>query len=430
MADRRDEQSRQDDVDWLYGNDSTSSARGGTPRGASPGERRDRGPGRSDPAGTHGEREDHVDPSGHPLHPVSYSYDSSSSRPSSSGRSRSRRGARTDSRRHRDPGGTRPRAAAGRRRHRPLRILRNLLVAWIIWLLVVPIIALVRSNTVDATPEGDRPDSQPGTATLLVGTDQRDNLSSSEQKKLGTGTEVGTRTDTMLILYTPPRGRSVLISLPRDSYVPIPGHGRNKLNAAYAIGGPKLLMATVEGATGLRMDGYMEIGFAGFVDMVDAVGGVRVCLQRPMVDKDSHTNLPAGCQTLHGIEALGYVRMRKADPLGDLGRVKRQQQITAAVAKKVISPWTAINPVRYWRVNMAVAESFRRSSDTSLWTTVRTATGLMGAAGSNGIKITVPVASTDATTAAGSSVLWDRPKALALFEALARGDTSVAEQYA
>ncbi|WP_036925609.1 LCP family protein [Acidipropionibacterium thoenii] len=304
------------------------------------------------------------------------------------------------------------------------------MIAWLIWLLVVPAIALVRSSTVDATPEGDRPASQPGTATLMIGTDQRDNLTPEEQKKLGTGTEAGARTDTMLILYTPPKGGSVLISLPRDSYVAIPGHGHNKLNAAYAIGGPKLLMQTVEQATGLRMDGYIEVGFAGFVDMVDAVGGVQVCLDKAMVDKDSHTNLPAGCQRLDGIQALGYVRMRKADPLGDLGRVKRQQQVTAAVARKVMSPWTVINPIRYWRVNMAAAESFTRGTDTSLWTAARTMIGLHRATGSDGIRITVPIAQANASTAAGSSVLWDKAKARALFEALAEGDTSVAEQYA
>ncbi|MCI1747533.1 MAG: LCP family protein [Acidipropionibacterium sp.] len=308
-------------------------------------------------------------------------------------------------------------------------MVRNLLVAWLIWLLIVPAIALFRSSTVDATPEGTRPEQQPGTATLMIGTDQRDNLSVAEQKKLGTGTEAGARTDTMLILYTPPRGKTVLISLPRDSYVPIPGHGRNKLNAAYAIGGPKLLMQTVEQVTGLRMDGYIEVGFAGFVDMVDAVGGVKVCLDKPMVDKDSHTNLPAGCQKLDGTQSLGYVRMRKADPMGDLGRVKRQQQVTSAVAKKVMSPWTFINPIRYWRVNMAVAKSFRRSSDTSLLTAMKTVIGLQRATGSNGIRMTVPISSAGVSTPAGSAVLWNRTKALALFEALAKGDTSIAEQY-
>ncbi len=411
-------------MDWLYGTD-----RADAPRAGQPSRRRPPAQGQ------------HLDPDGHPLRPVSYSYDSGGpsrgeaggGRPGSRGRGVPAR--RPVPQRRGGAGGTPPptSGSGGGRRgrgHRPLRIIRNLLVLWLIWLLVVPIIALVRSKTVDASPDGDRPAQQPGTATLMIGTDQRDNLTATEQKKLGTGTEVGTRTDTMLILYTPPSGKTVLISLPRDSYVAIPGHGHNKLNAAYAIGGPKLLMQTVEQATGLRMDGYIEVGFAGFVDMVDAVGGVNVCLDKPMVDKDSHTNLPAGCQKLDGIKALGYVRMRKADPLGDLGRVKRQQQVIAAVAKKIVSPWTFINPVRYWKVNMAVAASFKRSSDTSLWTTGKTAVGLLRATGGNGIKMTVPVSDADATTSAGSSVLWDTAKCRALFAALAKGDTSVAQQYA
>lgn len=417
MADRRDEHSRQNDMDWLYGRD------GGDAPSDDPSSQRHRGSARSGISGQdeaqsqQRARSQHMDPGGHPLRPVDHSYDA--------GRSRRSGGNRPPS----PPPPAQPRNG-GRRRHRGWRLVRSLLVAWLIWLLIVPAIALFRSSTVDATPEGQRPDQQPGTATLMIGTDQRDNLSPAEQKKLGTGTETGARTDTMLILYTPPHGRTVLISLPRDSYVPIPGHGRNKLNAAYAIGGPKLLMQTVEQVTGLRMDGYIEMGFAGFVDMVDAVGGVQVCLDKPMVDKDSHTNLPAGCQELDGIQALGYVRMRKADPMGDLGRVKRQQQITAAVAKKVMSPWTFINPVRYWRVNMAVAKSFTRSTDTSLLTTAKIVTGLHRATGSNGIRMTVPIADANLSTPAGSAVLWDRSKSLALFEALAKGDTSVAEQYA
>nr|WP_245306670.1 LCP family protein [Acidipropionibacterium timonense] len=296
-------------------------------------------------------------------------------------------------------------------------------------MLVVPLIALTRSQTVADTPSGDRPSSQPGTAVLLVGTDRRDNLTAQQQKQLGTGTETGSRTDTMLILYKPPSGRSLLISLPRDSYLPIPGHGHNKLNAAYAIGGAPLLVQTVEQNTGIRLDGYMEIGFDGFVNMVDAVGGVDICLDKAMKDKDSHTDLPAGCQNLDGIKALGYVRMRKADPLGDLGRVKRQQQVASQVAKKAASPWTFINPVRYWKVINAGATAVRRGDDTSLATSVTTLRGLMAVTGSNGVKLTVPISNADATTAAGSSVLWNTTKAAQMFDMIRTGDTSKADQF-
>lgn len=311
-----------------------------------------------------------------------------------------------------------------------MKVLLTLLVAWLVWLLVVPLLALIGTQRVDATPSGPRPPEHPGTAVLLVGTDRRDNLTTAQQKRLGTGTESGVRTDTMLILYTPPSGRSVLISLPRDSYLPIPGHGRNKLNAAYAIGGAPLLVESVEEATGLRMNGYMEIGFDGFVNLVDAVGGVTVDLAKPMKDRDAHIDLPAGRQRLDGVQALGYVRMRKSDPLGDLGRIKRQQQVASQVARKILSPWTLVNPVRYWKVTHAAASSVRRGTDTSLPTTVRTGLGLMKASGSDGVRLTVPVADVNATTAAGSSVLWDTDRAAELFAQLNRGSTEGIEKFA
>lgn len=410
MAERRDDESRQEDLDWLYGDEETEAEK----------TRVDSPPVR----GSSRRRPGTASPKAYP--PLR----TSQSRPAGPRTDRPRRtagGGRPPA--SPPPGGRPPRRPGPRRRPRVGRIIVRLLVLWLVWLLVVPVIALVRSDTVKATPDGDRPAQQPGTATLLVGSDRRDDLTEAEQRKLGTGTEAGTRTDTMLILYTPPSGSSVLISLPRDSYVPIPGHGRNKLNAAYSIGGAPLLMQTVEQATGLRMDGYLEIGFGGFVNMVDAVGGVNICLDKPMVDKDSHTNLKAGCQDLDGITALGYVRMRKADALGDLGRVKRQQEVIGKVAKKVLTPWTLINPVRYWKVNMAAAGAIRRGDNTSVLTMGRAGLGMLKVTGSNGIKMTVPVSDSNAYTSAGSSVLWDRTKCKELFNALAQGDTSVAKQY-
>lgn len=98
---------------------------------------------------------------------------------------------------------------------------------------------------------------------------------------------------------------TTLISIPRDSYVPIPGHGRDKINAAFALGGGRLLTQTVELATGLHLDHYAEVGFSEFADLVDAF------------DPLAGVDLPAGCQTLDGRAALGYVRTR-ATPRADL----------------------------------------------------------------------------------------------------------------
>jgi LCP family protein required for cell wall assembly len=233
-----------------------------------------------------------------------------------------------------------------------------------------------------------------------------------------------------MIVYLPPGGKPALISVPRDSYVDIPKNGKNKINAAYAFGGPELLVQTVEQNTGLRMDGYMEIGFGGFVNIIDALGGIRMCLPNAINDRDSHIDLRKGCQTLSGTEALGYVRMRKADPLGDLGRVQRQREMLAAVASKAASPATVLNPVRYWKFNMATAEAIKLGRDTTLPEALWLAYAMKRISGGGGLTLTVPVSSTGAPTAVGSAVLWDQTRSKAMFSDIARGDTSGLAKYA
>lgn len=328
------------------------------------------------------------------------------------------------------PPAARPPAGRPRGRRNWARLVGIALLAWLVWLVAVPMVALTMSNKVQEQPSGDRPAKQPGTTTLLVGSDAREDLSAEEQAKLGTGTETGKRTDTMMLLYTPDSGRPVLVSLPRDSYVSIPGYGHNKLNAAYSLGGPQLLVKTVEQNTGLRVDNYMEVGFDGFSKVVDAVGGVKMCLESPMVDKDSHTNLPAGCQKLSGTNALGYVRMRKADPTGDLGRMKRQRAMMGAIVKKSMSPMTFINPVRYWRLNMAVSGAVLRGEDTGITDLASAGNSIRKISGGDGLQLAVPLANANATTAAGSSILWDDEAAADMFGQMARGDTSGLDKYA
>jgi len=311
-----------------------------------------------------------------------------------------------------------------------LRTLGALLVLWLVYLLAMPLLAWSLGSTVDSIPEGDRPANQPGTAILLVGSDSRQDLTQQQRIELGTGSTDGSRTDTMMILYTPRTGRSVLISLPRDSYVAIPGQGRSKLNAAYALGGPKLLMQTVEQNTGLRMDGYLEVGFTGFVGVVDAVGGVDVCLDNPIQDQDSHLDLQAGCQTLNGVTALGYVRMRKADPQGDFGRMQRQREVIGLLVHKIVSPWTVLNPIRWFRVNWAAKDSLRRGANTGLTALPGLVRGMYSVSIGNGLTLTVPVSNPNATTPAGSSVIWDENAAKDMFGQIASGDTSRLDEFA
>ena len=320
-----------------------------------------------------------------------------------------------------------------RRRH-PVRnaflALGLLLLVFVVGLVGIPAYAWSQVSRVQEAPAGDRPANQPGTTFLLVGSDSREGLSAAERKRLGTGSSAGQRTDTVMVLYIPVGGEPALISIPRDSYLPIPKHGTNKINAAFAIGGPQLLVQTVEQNTGLRIDGYLEIGFGGFVSVIDAVGGIEMCLPKAIKDRDSHIDLPAGCQTLDGANALGYVRMRHADPRGDLGRVERQRAMLAAVAKKGVSPASILDPVRYWRLSTATAKSLRLGEDTSFRNMVSLALAMRKVSGSDGLTLTVPVSNPGASTPVGSAVLWDNDEAKKMFGDIARGDTTDLAKYA
>jgi LCP family protein required for cell wall assembly len=309
-------------------------------------------------------------------------------------------------------------------------VLLILLLLLMLWLVAVPAYAWTQIARVDAAPSGQRPADQPGKTFLLVGSDSRAGLSKAEQRRLGTGSTGGQRTDTIMLVYVPLTGKPALISVPRDSYVDVPKHGKNRINAAYAFGGPELLVQTVEQNTGLRIDGYTEIGFGGFVNVIDALDGIRMCLPNAIKDRDSHIDLPKGCQTLSGPEALGYVRMRKADPRGDFGRVERQREMLAAVAAKAVSPATVLNPVRYWNFCMATADAIKLGRDTSLPETVRLAYAMQRISSGNGLTLTVPVSSSGASTSVGSAVLWDAAKSKAMFSDIKRGDTSGLNKYA
>ena len=180
----------------------------------------------------------------------------------------------------------------------------------------------------------DRPGPGRGTNWLLVGSDSRQGLSPEQQRELSTGGDVGSgRTDTIVLVHVPDFRSSnppTMVSIPRDSYLSIPGHGKDKVNAAFAIGGAPLLIQTVEQATGLRLDHYAEIGFGGFAALVDALGGVTMCPTAALHDPLAGIDLPAGCQKLDGRNALGYVRTRDT-PRADLDRMVNQRQFLSAL---------------------------------------------------------------------------------------------------
>src|SRR5215207_5983618 len=422
--------SRDDDLDWLYGRDRTQQP----------------GPYAPEPTKVMPASPRSAPPSGNPSPTATApppSYGSAPSRnPAMPGYGRSPGGE--PNLRPGPGGGSRAPGAPGwgptampparpRKRRSRVRtfftVLGVALLVFIIGLIAIPVYAWSQVKRVDDGPAGERIADQPGRTFLLVGSDSREGLSKAEQKKLGTGSTAGKRTDTIMIVHVPPTGKPALISLPRDSYVPIPDHGQNRINAAYSFGGPELLVQTVEQNTGLRIDGYAEVGFGGFGSIVDAVGGVRRCLPSAIKNRDSHLNLKKGCQTLDGVNALGYVRMRKADPRGDLGRVERQRAVLGAVAKKAATPATVLNPVRYWRLNTSGAKAVRLGEDTTFVETASLANAMRKIAGGNGLTLTVPVATTSAFTPVGSAVLWDNTKAKAMFADIARGDTTKLSKY-
>lgn len=273
------------------------------------------------------------------------------------------------------------------------------------------------------TPASGHIAATKGHNTLMVGSDARSDLTPQQRNELGTGMAEGARTDTIMVLHTGD-GDPTLLSIPRDSYVEIPGHGMNKINAAFSIGGAPLLSETVEKATGLRIDGYVEIGFGGFAKLVDSVGGVRMCLKAPINDEKAHIDLPAGCQTLNGKNALGYVRMRYSDPEGDLGRVKRQRQFLSALMGKVATPTTVLLPWRLHSAGTSAASAVAVGEDDSMTETASAFLGLRTISQGKGHSVTVPVADAGLQTPAGLAVQWDAAAASALFQQL-RTDSTV-----
>jgi LCP family protein required for cell wall assembly len=260
-----------------------------------------------------------------------------------------------------------------------------------------------------------RPAPGAGQNWLIAGSDSRQGLSRAEERKLATGFDVGgERSDTIMILHMPAGGgRPVLISLPRDSYVPIPGHGYNKINAAFSIGGPQLLAETVQNITGLYISHFMDIGFGGFVHVVNAIGGVRICLKAPLVDPASGLHLHAGCQNLNGAQSLGFVRSRHTFASQDLQRIQNQRVFLRALLRKMTSAGVLANPLESFPAASGVAGALTVDSGTSLYQLVKVAFALR-----DPITTTVPIANSNYQTPAGDALLWNKAEATQLFNDL------------
>ncbi|MER7841759.1 LCP family protein [Streptomyces sp. NPDC096040] len=278
---------------------------------------------------------------------------------------------------------------------------------------------------VDLSKVIDRPAAGAGTNYLIVGSDSRKGMSDAEKKALHTGSAEGQRTDSMMILHVGSNG-DTLVSLPRDSDVEIPsyqgsttgkvyqGTGRHtKLNAAYAEDGPTLLVRTVEYNTGLHIDHYVEIGFSGFANIVDAVGGVTIDIDKGFKDKYSGADFKAGKQTMNGEQALAFVRTRHAFAASDLQRTKNQQKFLAALAHQVATPSTILNPFKLYPTLGAGLDSLTVDKDMSLWNLASMFFAMKDVNGGNGTSMNMPVSGST-----GGNLVWDKAKVKTLVSEL------------
>lgn len=270
---------------------------------------------------------------------------------------------------------------------------------------------------VDLAKVIERPAEGDCTTYLIVGSDSREGLSAEDKKRLRTGSAEGKRTDSMMILAACGSGNT-MVSLPRDSDVEIPsfvgsesgktfqGTGRRvKLNAAYAEDGPELLVRTVEHNTGLRIDHYAEIGFAGFANIVDALGGVEMNIEKGFKDKNSGADFQAGKQTLDGEQALAFVRTRYAFAGSDLDRTKNQQKFLSTLANQAATPGTILNPFRLYPTLGAGLDTLVVDKDMSLWDLGSMFFAMKGVSSGDGTSMNIPISGSR-----GGNLAWDKAK--------------------
>ncbi|MGW4366114.1 LCP family protein [Nocardia takedensis] len=278
------------------------------------------------------------------------------------------------------------------------------------------------------------------TDILMVGVDSRTDahgnpLTGAERAMLHAGDEVGTNTDTIVLIRIPNDGESATaISIPRDAHVQIPGLGKGKINSAYGAtketerqaliergvaegeaerestqAGRKALISTVAELTGITVDHYAEVSLLGFVLLTDAVGGVEVCLNSAVDEWMSGADFPAGEQRLDGPQALSFVRQRHDLPRGDLDRIARQQVFMAQLVGQVLSARTLANPAKLAQLSEAVGRTVVLDED---WDVVAFLQQLKDLSGGQVRFETIPVADLNAITGDGESVVRVDPRAV------------------
>lgn len=230
---------------------------------------------------------------------------------------------------------------------------------------------------------------------LVVGNSTREGLTEQQLLELGTEDDGSRLTDTLMVVQiSPNREKAVVVSFPRDLRVEYPGEGAVKINSVKARGGPNALVNTIQEFSGLDIDHYVEIDMAGFLDLADALGGVEICLDEPLVDDDAGVDLPAGCQTLDSVEALGFVRSRREPTeqfgAGDFGRIAKQQYYMRQAMSQATELGTLANPLKVKRIIDAVASAVTTDQALGLTDMYRVANTLKGVTADDVIMRTVP----------------------------------------
>ncbi|WP_231114761.1 LCP family protein [Lentzea aerocolonigenes] len=268
---------------------------------------------------------------------------------------------------------------------------------------------------------------------LLVGSDSRTDaqgrpLPADVLRKLRTESTDTVNTDTIIVMRIPRNGgKASAISIPRDTYVPIPGFREDKINSAYGAvkyltaerlqaegvsdqqdrerksdeAGRKALVQVVQDLTGMRIDHYAEINLYGFYLLTEVIGGVKVCLKAGTSDPNSGANFRAGEQVISGGDALSFVRQRNM-PGGDLGRIARQQVFMSQAMKQLLSAGTFTDPGRLNGLLDAISKSVVVDQKLDLATLAAQAQGL---ASGNMEFATIPVTNIDARNERGQSVV-------------------------
>ncbi|MSV43742.1 MAG: LytR family transcriptional regulator [Actinobacteria bacterium] len=343
------------------------------------------------------------------------------------------------------PTGPAPAAGLTGRRHRWLRIAAGVVSVAVVLSSAVAWAGvsrysgkITRIEIQGLTPVVEAPvqGHTPPMTLLVVASDSRDGLSRTETGTLhlGQANYGPPRTDTMMLVHIgADAGDITVVSLPRDTLATVPEYTddkgkihaahRAKLNSAYE-GGAGVMVQAIEQMTGVTINHYLEINFNGFLRMVDALGGVEVCLVKKLKDEKSGLDLPAGLQTISGPQALAYVRARYVDPTADLDRMKRQQKFVASIVKKATSAGTLLNPLKLDGFLSAVAGSITTDAGLGRDQLLALADQLKGLDPSRVAFMTVPLLGNKRITGIGDVLLWDEVQAKVLFDAI-NSDTPI-----